>query len=73
MTAAAAARLILHRAAQVRTLADLFRIGDRLGVPRDETTTLAVYQARVARRLAEMHRLAYTAPYQAGRYPVFRN
>lgn len=71
MTATAAARLILHRAAQVRTGTDLLRIGDALGV--DSSMPVMAYQVAVARRLWEMARLANTMPYRAGRYGLSVN
>lgn len=71
MTAAATARLILHRAAKASTLGDLVRVGDALGV--DRNLPVKAYQEAVARRLLEMVMLAQSVPYQAGLYPRFLN
>lgn len=73
MDVARYARLIVHRATQVRTVGDLFQIGDLIRVPRDPDMPLHAYRRAVEQRLTAIARLALTVPYRVGDYPPFRN
>lgn len=58
---AAIARLIVHRACRCRTMDDIRRVGDRMGV--DRSLPYAIYRREWVRRYMGMTLLANTVPY----------
>ncbi len=63
MTAAASARLLVHRLYRCRTMEDVRRVGDRMGVSRQ--LPFAFYRREFRRRYLWHLALANTGPYVA--------
>lgn len=61
MTAAASARLLIHRVYRCRTIEDIRRVGDRMGVRRE--LPFALYRREFVRRYLWHLALANTVPY----------